>query len=78
MCDRPSSCGSCSTISPAQPTARTVGRPCASFVESEVSVWIPIVRYRSMLEDHGWAEQKWRAWVIETLSEALFERSAGR
>lgn len=32
--------------------------------------------YRSMLEDHGWAEQKWRAWVIETLSEALFGRPA--
>jgi AcrR family transcriptional regulator len=28
--------------------------------------------YRMMLEDHGWAEQKWRSWVIETLLEALF------
>ncbi|HLO36428.1 MAG TPA: TetR/AcrR family transcriptional regulator [Candidatus Deferrimicrobium sp.] len=28
--------------------------------------------YRSMLEDHGWTEQKWRSWVIETLLEALF------
>ncbi|OGO52013.1 MAG: hypothetical protein A2Z32_00685 [Chloroflexi bacterium RBG_16_69_14] len=32
--------------------------------------------YRSMLEDHGWAEQKWRSWVIETLSEALFGHPA--
>jgi AcrR family transcriptional regulator len=32
--------------------------------------------YRSMLEDHGWPEQKWRSWVIETLSEALFGRPA--
>jgi hypothetical protein len=28
--------------------------------------------YRSMLAEHGWTEQKWRAWVIETLSESLF------
>jgi AcrR family transcriptional regulator len=28
--------------------------------------------YRSMLDDHGWAEQKWRSWVIETTLEALF------
>ncbi len=28
--------------------------------------------YRSMLSDHGWAEEKWRSWVIETLSGALF------
>lgn len=28
--------------------------------------------YRSMLDDHGWAEQKWRSWVIETLLVALF------
>ena len=28
--------------------------------------------YRSMLVDHGWAEEKWRSWVIETVSEALF------
>lgn len=25
---------------------------------------------------YGWAEQQWRAWVIETLSEALFGRPA--
>ncbi len=34
--------------------------------------------YRSMLEDHGWDEPKWRTWVIETVSEALFGRWAGR
>jgi hypothetical protein len=28
--------------------------------------------YRSMQVDHGWAEQKWRSWVIATLTEALF------
>ena len=28
--------------------------------------------YRIMLGDHGWTELKWRAWVIETLAEALF------
>lgn len=33
--------------------------------------------YRSMLSEHGWAEQKWRSWVIETLSEVLFGHAAG-
>jgi AcrR family transcriptional regulator len=33
--------------------------------------------YRSMLVDHGWAEQKWRSWVIETLSESLFGHDPG-
>ena len=33
--------------------------------------------YRSMLVDHGWSEKKWRTWVIETLSEALFGHAAG-
>ena len=28
--------------------------------------------YRSMLGDNGWPEAKWRSWVIQTLSEALF------
>jgi AcrR family transcriptional regulator len=28
--------------------------------------------YRSMLSDSGWPEAKWRSWVIQTLSEALF------
>jgi AcrR family transcriptional regulator len=28
--------------------------------------------YRSMLVDNGWPEAKWRSWVIQTLSEALF------
>jgi AcrR family transcriptional regulator len=28
--------------------------------------------YRSMLVDHGWAEPKWRSWVIGTATEALF------
>jgi AcrR family transcriptional regulator len=31
--------------------------------------------YRSMLEEHGWAEQKWRSWVIDMISEALFGHS---
>ena len=33
--------------------------------------------YRSMLVDHGWAEHKWRSWVIQTLSEALFGLASG-
>ncbi len=28
--------------------------------------------YRSMLGDNEWPEAKWRSWVIQTLSEALF------
>lgn len=32
--------------------------------------------YRSMLVDHGWAEQRWRSWVIGTVSEALFGHPA--
>jgi AcrR family transcriptional regulator len=28
--------------------------------------------YRSMLGDNGWPEAKWRSWVIQTISEALF------
>ena len=32
--------------------------------------------YRSMLIDHGWSEEKWRSWVIETLLEALFGQRA--
>jgi AcrR family transcriptional regulator len=28
--------------------------------------------YRSMVGDNGWPEAKWRSWVIQTLSEALF------
>jgi AcrR family transcriptional regulator len=32
--------------------------------------------YRSMLADHGWSEKKWRTWVIEALSEALFGQAA--
>lgn len=28
--------------------------------------------YRSMLGDNGWPEAKWRSWVIQLLSEALF------
>ena len=28
--------------------------------------------YRSILIDHSWSEEKWRTWVLETLSEALF------
>jgi hypothetical protein len=28
--------------------------------------------YRSMLVDNGWPEAKWRSWVTQTLSEALF------
>lgn len=39
-------------------------------------VLVGIDVYRSMLVDHGWAEQRWRAWVIETVSEALFGHPA--
>src|ERR1700687_4788535 len=35
-------------------------------------VLVGIGMYRSMLAEHGWTEQKWRAWVIETLAESLF------
>jgi len=35
-------------------------------------VLLGIEVYRSILEDHGWPEQKWRSWVIETIADALF------
>jgi AcrR family transcriptional regulator len=35
--------------------------------------------YRSILIDHGWSQEKWRTWVLETLLEALFGQApAGR
>jgi AcrR family transcriptional regulator len=28
--------------------------------------------YRAMVIDHGWDEEKWRAWIIQMVAEALF------
>jgi AcrR family transcriptional regulator len=28
--------------------------------------------YRAMVIDHGWGEEKWRFWIIQTIAEALF------
>jgi AcrR family transcriptional regulator len=59
-------------------------RPLRNGVNPEDATTILLVLlgtdvYRSMLIDHGWSEQKWRTWVIETLLEALFGQSpAGR
>ncbi|GAC1343620.1 MAG: TetR/AcrR family transcriptional regulator [Candidatus Dormibacteria bacterium] len=33
--------------------------------------------YRSMLKEHGWAEEKWRSWVIATVREELFGPAPG-
>ena len=59
-------------------------RPLRKGVNQEDATTILLVLlgtdvYRSMLIDHGWSEEKWRTWVIETLSEALFGQGrAGR
>lgn len=34
--------------------------------------------YRSMVVEHGWTEQQWRSWIVETLSEALFGHADAR
>jgi AcrR family transcriptional regulator len=39
---------------------------------SVLLVLVGVDVYRSMLGDNGWQEAKWRSWVIQTLSEALF------
>jgi len=56
-------------------------RPLRKGVNEEDATTILLVLlgtdvYRSMLIDHGWSEKKWRTWVIETLSEALFGQRA--
>jgi AcrR family transcriptional regulator len=57
-------------------------RPLRKGLSSEDATTILLVLvgtevYRSMLVDYGWAEPKWRTWVIETLAESLFGHDPG-
>jgi hypothetical protein len=65
------------------PDALARKHPLRTGLSSEDATTIPLVLvgtdvYRSMLVDHGWAEQKWRSWVIETISESLFGHPVSR